>query len=147
MATKQIKPSTKKAAVVEDDEDEEEAPAPVKKGSAAAKAVPAKKAAPIVADDDDDEEDDEEEAPKGKFKKVEKVAKVKKEKAPDSKAVAEFKARLKTDLKEDKPLFKLAKELGVTWNKKEDARINRMLCVMACTKAINEAGAAKKSKK
>lgn len=174
MATKPIKPNTKKAAAAEDDEEEDETPiAPVKKGSAAAKApvkakavveddddeeeeeeeeeAPApkatKKAAKPVVDEDEDEdadEDDEDEAPKGKFKPVAKEAKPKKEKAPDSKAVAEFKAKLKTDLKDDAKLIKFAKTLGATWNKKEDARINRMLCVMACTKAINEAGAKKK---
>ena len=97
-------------------------------------------------DEEADEDEDEDEAPKGKFKPVAKEAKAKKEKAPDSKAVAEFKAKLKTDLKDDKALLKFAKTLGATWNKKEDPRINRMLCVMACTKLINEAGA-KKAKK
>lgn len=176
MATKPIKPNTKKAAAVEEEDDEDETPVtPVKKGSAAAKApVKAKavveddddeeeeeeeeeapapkakakaKAAPVAdEDDEEDEDDDEDEAPaKGKgFKPVAKEAKAKKEKAPDSKAVAEFKAKLKTDLKDDKALLKFAKTLGATWNKKEDPRINRMLCVMACTKLINEAGAKKK---
>lgn len=118
---------------VEADDDEEEEEAPKPKGKKA-KAV--------------EVEDEEEEAPKGKFKPMgeKKAKKEAKPKAELNKAQAEFKEALKTTYKEDKALLKFAKELGVTWNKKEDARINRMLCVMAIQKHLGAIGGGKKKK-
>ena len=74
--------------------------------------------------------------------------KEKKAKAPEvlNKLQQEFKAALKTDYKDDKALFKFAKELGVTWDKKEDPRINRMKCVMAIKAHLGTQGS-KKAKK
>jgi hypothetical protein len=127
------KPVKKAKPVVEDDDDEEE------------EAPKAKKSKKAVVEDDDDDEEEEEAPKKGKFKPVEKKAKKEKKPAAElNKAQTEFKEALKTTYKEDKALLKFAKELGVTWNKKEDARINRMLCVMAITKHLGAVGGKKK---
>lgn len=136
---------------VEDDEEaDEEAP---KKP-----AKPAKKVSKAEVEDDDEDEDDEdededdeeaeEEAPKkSKFKPVEKAKKAPKPKPELNKAQQEFAEQCKTSLKDDKKLYKFAKELGVTWEVKEDARINRMRCVMAVKAHLGAVAAPKKSKK
>lgn len=151
---KDLKPTKAKAAPVvedddEDEDEEEEAPAkPAKKTAPAAK--PAKKAAKVVEEDEDEDEDDldledvdeedeededeEEEAPKSKKKKAEPVIPAKKPKkaAPTlNTAQSAFVDGLKTTYKDNDVLFKHAKKLGVKWTRKDDPRIDRMLCVMA----------------
>ncbi len=135
-------PAKSKAVVAEDDdeEEEEEDEAPAPKPTKKAKAAPVEDDEEEEADDEaGEDEEEEDEAPKSKkFKPAKEAKPEKKAKKAEPKAVQEFQARLKTDLKEDSALFKFAKKLGVTWTKKEDARINRMLCVMACKKFIAE---------
>lgn len=164
VANKKVDTKGKKAVIEDDEDDEEVVPTPKKSKKAAVIEDDEEEADLVTADDDDDEEEEapkpkakkkpvveddddeeEEEKPKGKFKPVAEKPKKEKKPAPElTKAQAEFKEALKTTYKEDKALLKFAKELGVTWNKKEDARINRMLCVMAITKHLGSLGAKKK---
>ena len=154
------KPDTKSKKAQEDlDEEEEEAtPKTTKKG----KAAPAPAPEPDEDDEDldmedldeeedsddedaDEDEDEEEEEKPSKSKKAAKPEpKAKKEKkapAPLNKLQAEFVDKLKTDYKDNDALFKMAKKLGVKWERKEDPRIDRMLCVMAVKKHLGEQGA------
>jgi hypothetical protein len=152
-----VKPDTKgKKHVEEEEEDEVPVTKTVKKG----KAVPA----PEPEEDEDEdldledvdeeeesEDEEEEESPKSKKvakaepKKAEKPAKKeKKAPAPLNKLQTEFVDKLKTDYKDNDALFKMAKKAGVKWERKEDPRIDRMLCVMAVKMFLGEQKTAKK---
>lgn len=117
----------------EDDEDEEEEEAPAPKSKKAVK--PAAKKSKKAQEEDEEEEEDEDEEEE---KPAKKAKKAKKEAPKLNKLQIEFQARLKTDLKDNEALFRFAKKLKVTWARKEDARIDRMLCAMAVKKHLGE---------
>lgn len=129
----------------EDEDEEEEAPAPKAKKTPA-KPEPKKAAKKVVEEEEEEDEDDDEEEDEAPAKPVKKAKKEKPEKAPEPKVVQEFRAKLKDELKDNKALYAFAKKLGVTWEKKDDERINRMRCVMACTAALKAAAAKKAGK-
>lgn len=163
------KPDTKAKKTVEEDDEEDEVITKTPAKAAAKDLKPVKKAAkPVVEEDDeededldleevdeegDEDEDEEEEAPKKSKKttKAEPEPKAKKEKkaAPALNTLqAEFVDKLKTTYKENEALFKAAKKAGVKWDRKDDPRIDRMLCVMSMKKFLGEQGkSAAKAKK